>query len=277
MRRSVKAGVALAFLWLVAFGALGLVQTPSRAEGDASALAEVTSHRGVYTLKLLQARSASGIMGACGTAYFEWAKICEGYLVNQYIRMQLAMGEGQSSVAMFIFSSLENAEGTGMSFKLRQFADGAVTQELEGVAELGSNGGVAHFNLPERKNVMLSAGTMFPSRFIRRSLAAMIAGAPLFTGVLFDGSTMDGAYHVATFFGPLENRPRPGGKPGEVEAFWSSRAGYFQVGSEEAEPIFEVGSMVNAGGLAEWFDLDYGIFSVRASLSEIERLPEPKC
>ncbi len=277
MRRSVQASVALAAWLLLASVVLGALQTPGRAAGDDPALADITPHRAVYALDLLHSRSSSGIIGSRGAAYFEWAKPCQGYLVNQHVRMQLALSEGQSSVAVLIFSSLESVDGRNMSFKLRQTVDGVVTEELEGVAELDAAGGVAHFAGPDRKDVALPAGTMFPSTYTRRALATMIAGEALFAGFLFDGSTADGAYHVTTFFGPPDNRPVPRGKPGEVEAFWPNRAGYFQAGSDDAEPLFEVGSMVNAGGVAEWFDLDYGSFAVRASLTEIERLPEPRC
>ncbi len=277
MRRLVQAGAALVLHGLVVLALLSATPSANRAEGDAGTLADITSHRAVYTLELLQAGSSSGIIGTRGTAYFEWAKTCDGYLVNQHVRMQLALGEGQSSIAVLIFSSHETADGTGMGFKLRQMADGAVTQELEGVATLGPEGGAVHFSVPERKDVQLPAGTMFPSTYTRRALAAMVAGQTRHTGVLFDGSTMDGAYQVATFFGLVENRPIPGGKTGEIEAFWATRAGYFQMTGGDAEPVFEVGSMVNAGGMAEWFDLDYGTFAVRANLKEIERLPEPKC
>lgn len=278
MRRSVQAGGAALVLWLLlGLAALVAAAPPSAAETAAGAGAEITPHRGIYVLDLLRARSSSGIVGVRGAAYFEWAKSCKGYLVNQHVRMQLALSEGQSSVAVLIFSSLETADGRSMSFKLRQLADGVVTEELEGVAELGPEGGVAHFSVPERKDVRLPPGTLFPTAYTRRALGSMVAGEPLFASLLFDGSTADGAYQVTTFFGHPTNRPAPGAKAGEQAAFWPNRAGYFAAGSVDAEPLFEVGSSISAGGVAEWFDLDYGNFSVRAALADFEALPDPHC
>lgn len=259
--------LALAFA-LVALGPFG-----ARAEE-----AGITPHRGIYVLDLIQARSASGVVGARGAVYFEWAESCEGFQVNQHVRMQLAMAEGPASVAALIFSSTETRDGRNMRFKMRQITDGVVSEDLEGVAELETNGmGVAHFATPERRDVKLPAGTMFPSTYSRQALAAMAAGKPSFIALLFDGSTADGAFHVSTFYGPPSERPKPGAKSGETERFWTNRAGYFATDPSDAEPIFEVGSMVNAGGVAAWFDLDYGSFVVRASLSEYEALPKPKC
>jgi len=240
--------------------------------------ADITPHRGIYGLDLLQARSASGVVGARGAVYFEWGKTCEGYQVNQHVRMQLAMAEGQSSVAALLFSSSESKDGKTMRFKLRQIADGVVSEDLEGVAELSANGdGVVHFVVPERRDLKLPPGTMFPSTYSRRALSAMLAGNSEFIGYLFDGSTSDGAFHVSTFYGQPSERPKLGGKPDETERFWTNRAGYFATEPSDAEPIFEVGSLVNAGGVAAWFDLDYGSFTVRASLQEYETLPEPSC
>ncbi len=276
MRHFAQAGAALA-VWLALVSTVSVWIAPGWAASGRSTSVQITPHRAVYALDLLRSSSSSGIIGTRGSAYFEWARTCEGYLVNQHVRMQLALSESQSSVAVLLFSSFESADGRRMSFKLRQTADGAITEELEGIAELGPEGGVAHIALPERKDVTLPAGTMFPSVYTGQALATMVAGDALFAGFLFDGSTADGAYEVTTFYGPAENRPIPGGKPGESETFWPNRASYFQADSGDAEPLFEVGSMVNAGGVAEWFDLDYGSFSVRASLTEFERLPEPKC
>jgi hypothetical protein len=248
------------------------------AEATEPALAAITPHRGIYVLDLVTAGAASGVAGARGVAYFEWAKSCEGYLVNQHVRMQLTMNEGQSGISVLLFSSFESADGRQMRFKLQQVADGAVTERLEGVAELkGDGSGTAHFSTPERTEVALPVGTLFPTAYTRQALAAMVAGELQFSAYLFDGSTADGAYRVSTFYGAPTPRPKPGGKPNESEPFWANRAGYFQIDAGEAEPLFEVGSLVNASGVAEWFDLDYGSFAVRARLEEFEALPEPKC
>ena len=246
--------------------------------GPRAADSGITPHRGIYVLDLLQARSASGIVGARGAVYFEWAESCEGYQVNQHVRMQLAMAEGQPSVAALIFSSSETRDGRTMHFKMRQFADGVISEDLEGVAELMPDGsGVAHFATPERRDFKLPVGTMFPSTYSQRALAAMAAGRTNFEGYLFDGSSADGAFQVSTFFGTPVERPKPGSKSDETEQFWTNRAGYFALEDNDAEPMFEVGSLVNAGGVAAWFDLDYGSFVVRATLSEFEALPKPRC
>lgn len=278
MRRSAQAGVAaLAGAVLAVFLVVAPAPEAAQVRAEEAGQAEITPHRGIYRLELLRARSSSGIIGAKGTAYFEWGRSCEGFLVNQHVSMRLALAEGHTSMAVLTFSSLESVDGKRMGFRLRQVADGVVTEELEGEAELGARGGLARFASPEPKEVVLPPDTLLPTEYTRRALAAMVAGMPLYSGVLFDGSTADGVYHVTTFFGSKENRPVPGGKPGEEEPFWNSRAGYFEAGSDDAEPLFEVGSLINAGGVAAWFDLDYGTFSVRASLAEFERLPDPSC
>jgi hypothetical protein len=241
-----------------------------------AAAAEIAPHRAIYLLDLLRLKSSSGVVGARGAVYFEWGKTCTGYLVNQHVRMQLAVSEGQSSIAVLVFSSFESNDGRNMRFKLRQIADGSVTEDMEGVAELEADGtGVAHFSMPERRDIALPKGTMFPTAYSRKALDAVVAGKESFLGYLFDGSTTDGAFEVSTFYGPPETKPKPGGPAGETDRFWPKRAGYFGLGAADAEPLFEVGALVNAEGVAAWFDLDYGSFSVRASLAEFERLPPP--
>jgi hypothetical protein len=166
-----------------------------------------------------------------------------------------------------------------MRFKMRQFNNATVTEDIEGIAERdGTGAGIIHYTAPTPLVRSMPPGTLFPTEYTKRLLDRMMQGALSYQSLVFDGSTTEGVYFVSTFFGTATEHERPT-KAGAIrETVWPSRTAYFKPGAhDDAEPVFEVGGLMSAGAVAHWFDLDYGSFSVRARLTSFERLPDPTC
>jgi hypothetical protein len=102
----------------------------------------------------------------------------------------------------------------------------------------------------------------------------MKAGERRYTALMFDGSNVEGPYEVSSVFAAPQMHPLPGA---EMERVWPVRMAYFPRGGGDAEPEFEVGALINAGGVAHRYEIDYGNFAVRAVLESYEELTPPDC
>ncbi len=260
--------MALGLLTLI----VGVAAGPARA-------ASLVPHRALYQMELSRVESASGVVGADGEMYFEVIERCDGWSVNQHAELRLSLDGENTSVIRLLFSGWEAHDGRRMRFQLERKTDGAILEEVVGEAELDDTGGVAHFTKPAVARLALPAGTLFPIAYLRNGLKSLAAGDALYSAALFDGSTADGAYEVTSFFGPAELRERLGDDrdDGAREQVWPIRSAYFMYGQNHEEPLFEVGELVNAAGVAHRLDLDHGAFSVRAEITQFEAFGTPDC
>lgn len=255
---------------------LGWLLPPSTAAGETVAL---VAHRGYYSLHLSNASSATGIIGATGELYFEFADACDGWIVNQYVRLVLTVSQGEATSTGLLYSGWEAKDGSRFRYQLRHMFDGQISEEIAAEVELSEQGGVARFTEPTRVEIDLPAGTLFPTSYSINLLERMTAGASYYAGAVFDGSTVGGPYEVTTFIARPHEGPLPGAAVDDTarERYWPIRMAYFLLDGDEAEPVTEIGALMNAGGVSRTFDLDYGSYSVRAELQDYQALPEPIC
>ena len=265
--------------WLRRIGAVCLAAWAALALwADASAQTPAP-HRALYQMRLATAESSSDIVGADGEMYFEWTRVCDGWRVNQHVRLRLALGESESRTVGLLFSGWEAFDGQAMRFALRRTSDDATVEEIVGEAAVDDRGGEARFVKPTKARLALPRGTLFPTDYARRVLRRLAAGESRARAPVFDGSTVEGAYDVTTFFGRPRRRPllalAPGG--GIDDLVWPLRSAYFMYGQSAPQPLFEVGELVTAGGIAHSVDLDYDRYTVRAELTRFEAVPAPAC
>lgn len=236
-------------------------------------------HRALYQMRLATAEPSSGVIGARGKMYFEWTRACDGWRVNQHVTLELALGENESTTIRLLFSGWEAGDGSKMRFALERTSDGTLIEEIAGEAALDADGGEARFEKPTVARLTLPPGTLFPTEYWLRLLRRLADGESRFKASVFDGSTVDGAYEVTTFFGDSASRTPPGDAvdSGNRETVWPLRSAYFMHGQNDPEPMFEVGETINAAGIAYHFDLDYGWYTVRAELERFEAVALPSC
>ena len=82
------------FLGLVALSVCA-ADSPVHAE-EAVAPAQQTSpihiaaHRAIYTMSMASAKSGSNITDASGRLQFEWRDVCDGWAIQQHMKLHLA-------------------------------------------------------------------------------------------------------------------------------------------------------------------------------------------
>ncbi|MBV8394096.1 MAG: DUF1849 family protein, partial [Alphaproteobacteria bacterium] len=104
---------------------------------------ELQPHRAAYDVSVLdQGRTGD----TAGTYAFELKATCEGYVVNQ--RMRLSLGSGRNTITTESQSQMtESRDGRKMHFEHRQTANGKQTSLVKGDATLDDSGmGEARFS-----------------------------------------------------------------------------------------------------------------------------------
>lgn len=238
-------------------------------------------HRAVYDLSLRDLGAPAGLAGAVGRFEFEWSDVCDGWASDQRFRLALLYEEGFSLSFGWSHSSWEAKDGSRYRFFIRRFDASGQTDSLRGEAELGPDGsGTAVVHDPDRREITLPAGTLFPTHHTRHVLArAEVGAAPLWTQV-FDGSGGEGAFGVSAVL----SRRLPAGAPVQLPSpllhdvpSWRLSLAYYGAEPDGLTPEQEQNLRLFANGVVDEMQLDYGDFALRADLAELTPLPRPDC
>ena len=114
--------------------------------------------------------------GTSGTYAFEIRLTCDGYVVNQRLRLETA--GARAAVASEQQSQMtESRDGKKLRFEHRTTTGGRQTSLVKGEALIGDDGkGEARFTDPEGQSVALTATTLFPVAIARETIRQAKAG-----------------------------------------------------------------------------------------------------
>jgi hypothetical protein len=243
----------------------------------AAGIARMAPHRAAYRLDLADGRS-SGIASVRGAMVFDVNDACEGWTTRQRLTMIITDRDGQEVETVSDYATWEAKDNSRLRFSLTQSSQGAVSQRVAGEAELGPDGaGRVRYSEPAGAEEQLPAGTLLPMRHTVVSVEAARAGRRLLAAPLFDGTKDDGAQDTTTIIVNWTNEPGKTAFPllanlasGQMRiAFFDRGAG---AGGASA-PEYEVGLRYYENGVADDLVMDFGEFSVRGTLLELQAVP----
>ena len=106
-----------------------------------------------------------------------------------------------------------------------------------------------------------------------------MCSSDLFWSEVFDGSDEQGLFGVGVIIGNRTDAPEDPDAPKELQGVpaWRLGLAFFPHGSKELEPEHEQNLRLYRNGVAEDLILQYGDFSVRTILKQLEKLPAPDC
>ena len=244
------------------------------------AASDLAPYRAAYVLKYDGGTSGSGIVEASGAMTAEWRQTCEGWSVEQRIRMELVNGDGEVLVTDTGYTSWESSDGLTFRFNVRTLRNEELVEEFSGDAKLNSRGGAgtARFTVPDNRTMKFPAGTLFPMAHSEALLRAAEAGKTRLFATVFDGATKEGVAEVSAIIGKRGIVPRSeNAETLTTRPFWPVRLAFFDLGSKESVPHYELGMRMFDNGVAGDQIMDFGDFRMRGVLTEIEPLPKPKC
>jgi hypothetical protein len=247
----------------------------------APAVERLVPHKAVYALSLGDLRASSPVIDAGGRFEFEWTDVCDGWSVSQKFRIALLYEDGNSVTYGWSLSSWESKDGTHYRFFIRRFDGSGQIEAVRGKADLGADGsGRAVFYEPEEREVVLPAGTLFPTQHTRHVLERAEAGeAPAWT-LVFDGSGEEGLMGVSAAL----SRSLPAGAPTQLSSrlledvpSWRVDLAFYGTDAANVEPDQEQRVRLFGNGVVDEMRLDYGEFVLDADLSDLSALPAPRC
>jgi hypothetical protein len=243
--------------------------------------AEIAPHRALYTMSLVNARNDSGVVDARGTMDYEWGETCDGWTIEQRYRLKMRYAETSDVDIVSSFVTWESKDGLRYRFNQKQTRNGEVDQEIRGEARLDGpgKGGVAEFTRPQAQSLRLEPGVMFPSAHTILLIDSARDGENFVSRLIFDGATDENAVQVSAVIGakvtadpaaatrsPLLERPG-----------WRIRLAFFPVDANAEKPDYELGMRLLDNGVSQDMVIDYGEYSIRAKLDDIEPLAKPNC
>lgn len=243
----------------------------------------MAAHRAAYRLTLDRARDNSDIARAEGVMLYEVVDACDGWATRQRFSLTLTNRDGQDVETASDYSTYETKDGRSIRFSLTQTSQGAVSQRIQGDAEVTAEGGRVRYTEPAAKEEALPHGTLLPMLHTIRSLAAARTGTRMLVVPLFDGTSPDGAQDTTTVisgWAPPPASPQPGGRFPALAALGSARmrVAFFDrtasaSGGGASAPDYEVGLRYFENGVADDLKMDFGEFSVDGRMQELAILP----
>jgi hypothetical protein len=255
----------------------GLAATMTTAAGGA----EIAPHRALYSMTLGTARNDSGVVDARGTMDYEWGETCDGWTIEQRYRLKMRYGETPDVDIISSFVTWESKDGAHYRFNQKQTRNGELDQDIRGEAKLDApgKGGIVEFTKPKVQTLKLDPGVLFPSAHTILLIDKAHEGENFVSRQVFDGATDENAVQVSAAIGvkitadpaavklsPLLQRPG-----------WRVRLAFFPADTSVEKPDYELGMRLLDNGVSQDMLIDYGEYSIRAKLDDIEPLAKPNC
>jgi hypothetical protein len=251
----------------------------------APALAQdLASHRAAYNVTSFDRGRGTGNGGFAGSYAFELRETCEGWAVNQRMRLEIPAGR-QPIVSEQTSLMSETRDGRRFRFEHRATANAKVTSQYKGEAVLDrENGsGQAHFSQPEGQTVSLPPGTQFPVSIMRLTLRKAKTNEGGFETPFFFGDKVKPPQTANVIIGRVPRRladfalPENAGALGKGERIYF-RGGFFDAGNKAAgEPTYEMSSITLDNGVELWGTNEQTDTAIEYRLTRLEPLPKPTC
>ena len=237
--------------------------------------AELAAHRALYTLKLETAHS-SNVQTATGTMSYEVQDACDGWAVRQRLTLGILNTEGQNIEMVSDYVTWESKSGRDFRFHMKQTTDTATTQQTEGEANTGPQGGQARYTLPAVKAIALPPGTLLPMAHTNAIIEAARVGKKFIGIPLFDGTSEKGAQDTNIVVLDW----KPAGQEGQA---WPDllklpsthvHVAFFDRKPDSATtPEYEVGMRYWENGVGDDLRMDFGDFVMGGKMTQFTLLP----
>ncbi|NQW10837.1 MAG: cell envelope integrity EipB family protein [Alphaproteobacteria bacterium] len=264
--------------WMVpALGVACCIVSSSGAMAAGPVAVDILPHRALYAVSMEQSSSASEVIGVQGKMAFEWRDDCDGWAVEQRYLMDFSRADGDGFAMRSQFTTWESKDGAVYRFLVDRSRNGG-KQRLEGRATLEPpTGGTAAFVKPEKQHISLSKEAIFPTEHTLRLIRAALTGERFFRANVFDGSEVEGDALISAVIGKAREGAPPLDHAAVTGPFWPIRLAFFKPGASGQAPDFEMSIELMANGVARNLVLDYGDFSARLTLEQIEVVDSPAC
>jgi len=253
----------------------------------AASLQDLLPHRAVYNLQLEQADDKTGILSLTGRMVYDFSgSICEGFTTKFRYVSRLEMAETAPRIHDQQTSIFESGNGDELRVINKNYTDTQLSDELEASAWRQEEGLMVEVTKPEKKIHHLSPA-LFPNAQMVEMLQKAEAGENFYQTTLYDNfETGDKITHATVIIGsprsleadmlpPSTSMPANGPIGEQV---WPVTISYFDdEKNPEGLPTYQSHFLLDKQGVSYNILFDYGDFSMRARLSQLDIFAQSPC
>jgi EipB-like len=267
----------------IAVASVLMVFAPSWSAKAQDAPIVLVPHRAIYDLSLSDRRSDSQVAGVRGRILYDFnGNSCEGYSLEFRQVSELDTGDDKVSTSDLRSTTWEGGDAKSYKFTSENFVDEKLVETVDGHAEHDAKETAVGLSKPERKNMDLDAGLVFPTEHMVRAIAAARAGKNILDFPVYDGSeTGEKVFDTLTVIGhriePDERKHNDAAADEPKLATvprWPVTISYFdkKAKSESGEqtPDYAIGFELYENGISRALTLDYNDFVVAGTLTSLK-------
>jgi len=251
----------------------------------------MASHRAIYDVDLAQMNASAGIAELSGRLVFELTgTACTQWRQTMRFVTRTVSTDGQVSISDMRSNFSEAGNGQTFKFNSENYRDKRLSEKATGSASriTGPKPELrVDLRRPKRKTLTFEESAMFPVQHTFALLRAARAGKRVFSTAVYDGSDAgDQVYATTAALGrrletdynqtlvPADNADALNGLTA-----WPVSLSYFPADarSSDAVPEYELAFVMFENGVSRRLFIDYGRFSVRGTLTNLEMLPTEPC
>jgi EipB-like len=238
------------------------------------------SYRAQYEVSMMPGGNARDLVGVRGLMVTEFRESCDGYIETQRFVADLTDADENTLRSDFTSKTWESRDGRAFNFTIGDMIVGKTSERYEGQAQSPpTGGGKATYTTPAGATVELPNGTLFPTEFSERLIAAARAGENSYTATVFHGDDLKELLVATVFIGREANGPDS--ELGGITAMngvrsWPMVISYHKQGSDEATPAYEMSFRGYENGIATGMRMRYPTFALQSRLVKLEVLT-PSC
>jgi EipB-like len=243
---------------------------------------ELAPSRVVYTTTLSKAKPGGDVVDASGTMTLSSGETCDAWTTEEHDQLTVRYLEGDVTMDT---SSVDWEAKDGLRFRFSQHAtrNGKADDDISGEARLDGvgQGGSVEFTRPNPQTMTLVPGVLFPVAHTIRLIQRAAAGDAFLAAKVLDGEDGKNAGDVSAVIGAPQDAAataaaEPVKSPLLERPSWRVHLAFFPADASDT-PKFQVDMRLLDNGVTRDMVLDYGDFSIKATLKEIETLPKPTC
>ncbi len=241
--------------------------------------AGIAGHRAFYEMRIGSSDTNASVQSVSGRSAFLLEKDCNGWRSAEDYLIEFSNLEGRVDRILSHFESWESESGDKYSFDIAEKSSFQGDKNFVGFAQIDDSGGEAAFSQGIESIISLPNETFFPMQHVKMIIEKAYLGEKILAASVFTGAEPDDAL--------LTTNTVIGGWQGtastidlgmlDVDGFWPVQVAYFKPSSTKVEPEYEIQFWLQPNGVVRQYEIDYGDFSIIASLTEIEAIKPPSC
>lgn len=241
---------------------------------------ELAPHQITYQLKLLEANPDTQIKDIRGKTVFSVRKECDGWKSGEDYVMQMQFEDGSEVLMASLFESFENIEEGLFSFSIDERSNYEKPLTFDGFAQRYPNQeGEAFFSIAPDNALSLPTDTYFPVAQTVEILKRAQSGETFFNSHIFFGAKPDDALKQTSIIIGKAATSEGNDISSDLltESYYPVQVAYFDPKSLNSLPVYEISFHMQNNGVVPYYAIDYGDFTLHATMSDIAEEPSPTC